>query len=81
MEATVTARVMSRPIDEATACTDLPCWEKRGPPEGGVVVGSEEGTRIRDAGGPSQPRDHSNALPPRHGIYALVTRLLQAHLR
>src|SRR5439155_2214614 len=35
------------------------------------------GTRIRDAGGPSQPRDHSNAIRSRHAIYALVTRLLQ----
>src|SRR3989442_940198 len=41
--ATATPRVMRRPIHEATAAADLPCREKRGPPEGGGVVGSEEG--------------------------------------
>src|SRR4030081_3864283 len=42
-EATTTPMVMRRPIDGSTRWAYLPCWRKRGPPEGGVVVGSEEG--------------------------------------
>src|SRR2546423_12030328 len=52
--------VMSRAIEHATTRPDHPCWEKRGPPEGGAGDGSEEGDgnqvrrRAQSARGSSQ---------------------------
>src|ERR1700738_2761008 len=44
----------------------------------GLSMDPKRGTGISCAGGPSQLADHSSAIPPRHGIYPLVTRLLHA---
>src|SRR5207302_10092926 len=42
-ETMATPIVMSRAIEHATTRSHHPCLEKRGPPEGGVGDGSEEG--------------------------------------
>src|SRR3981081_4714703 len=74
-ETMATPIVMSRAIEHATRCRTHPCWEKSAARrKEGLAMDPKRGTGIRYAGGPSQLADHSNAIPPRHGIYPLVTQ-------